>query len=77
MTRAKKMGFKKGEEFAKRIEAEGVKMNKETLYKIEQGAQVPNAAQFIILNLVAFGEAAPEKVMDLCMGVQWHGLWEV
>ena len=75
--RAKKLGFKKGEEFAKRIEAEGLKMNKETLYKIEQGAQVPNAAQFIVLNLIAFGESAPEKVMDLCMGAQWQGLKEV
>lgn len=74
--RAKKLGFKKGEEFAKRIEAEGLKMSKETLYKIEQGKQIPNAAQFIALNLIVFGESAPEKVMDLCMGTQWQGLRE-
>ena len=43
----------------------GVSISRDTIYKIEQGRQVPNAEQFMAINLVLFGKVWPDDVKEL------------
>lgn len=49
------------------------KISRDALYRIEQGKQVPNAAQFMAINLALFGEALPSGRTGLqpCFSDEW------
>ena len=67
------LGYRKAEDFVRTLYLRTrMSMSKETLYKIEQGKQVPNTAQFLALNLALTGELIPEKVASLCLSREWE-----
>lgn len=50
------------------------RISKDTLYRIEQGKQVPNAEQFMAINLTLFGSLIPGEFsnMHTCLSEEWR-----
>lgn len=69
-----KLGFTKAEDFGAALwRRTRIYISRDVLYKIEQGRQVPDAMQFMALNLVLFGSYYPElKVIDMCLSSDWE-----
>lgn len=66
------IGYKKAEFFAKSIWRRArVAISRDTLYKIEQGRQIPDALQFMGINMALYGVPFSEEVMQLCMSNEW------
>lgn len=66
------LGYRKADDFVRTLYLRTrLTMSRETLYKIEQGKQAPNAAQFLALNIALTGEPMPGKVAALCMSKEW------
>uniref|UniRef100_A0A7C9NBJ4 XRE family transcriptional regulator n=1 Tax=Muribaculaceae bacterium Z82 TaxID=2304548 RepID=A0A7C9NBJ4_9BACT len=66
------LGYRKAEDFVRTLYLRTrMSMSRETLYKIEQGKQTPNASQFLALNIALTGEPMPKKVAALCMSKEW------
>lgn len=71
------LGYKKAEDFAASIwRRTRVKISRDTLYKIEQGRQVPDAAQFMAINLALSGTKFYPWITDLCTSPEWRGIEE-
>lgn len=67
-----KAGIKKAPDFAKLIYRHTrVKVNQDTIYKIEQGKQQPNAEQFLAINIVLFDSCLPKEVTDFCFSEEF------
>ena len=63
-------GCPKAEDFGKILKKNtGVYISKNVVYKIETGRQIPDAEQFMALNLFAFNQAfPPEKIITFLLG---------
>ncbi len=66
------LGYKKAEHFAasvwRRVRFE---ISRDSLYKIEQGKQVPTGMQVIALNMALFGQPFPEELFEICASRGW------
>ena len=73
--RAKK-GYKKAEAFSETIwRRTRVDVSRDTLYKIEQGRQVPSAEQFMAINMALFGAPFNDDLLHLCMSAEWRSIF--
>lgn len=71
------MGFKRAEDFSASIwRRTRVKITQETLYKVEQGRQVPDTMQFMAINVALYGEPFPARVLDTCLSQDWKDIAE-
>lgn len=69
------MGYKKAEEFAESIwRRTHARISRDTLYKIEQGRQVPDASQFMALNLAVSQSLFNPEVANMCVSRSWKSL---
>lgn len=71
------MGYKKAEDFAATIwRRTRVEVSRDSLYKIEQGRQVPSAEQFMAIN-IALGRAIDfTEITDICKSKEWKEIIE-
>lgn len=68
-------GYKKAEAFSETIwRRTRVDISRDTLYKIEQGRQVPNAEQFMAINMALFGAPINDDLLHLCMSAEWRSI---
>lgn len=68
-------GYKKAEAFSETIwRRTRVDISRDTLYKIEQGRQIPNAEQFMAINMALFGAPINEELLQLCMSTEWRSI---
>lgn len=68
-------GYKKAEAFSETIwRRTRVDISRDTLYKIEQGRQIPNAEQFMAINMALFGAPINEGLLHLCMSTEWRSI---
>ncbi|WP_080797902.1 hypothetical protein [Arabiibacter massiliensis] len=66
------MGYKKAEDFAESVwRRTRVRMSRDILYKIEQGRQIPDASQFMALNLAVSDSLFYPDVTDMCTSRSW------
>ena len=66
------LGYRKAEHFADSIyRRTRYAISRDSLYKIEQGRQVPDSMQFLAINLALYGELLPEELTRLCTGRNW------
>ena len=73
--RRTKLGYKKAELFSQTLwRRTRVYLSRDMLYKIEQGRQIPNALQFMALNLALYGLMFPEDVLQQCMSPEFRTL---
>lgn len=69
------LGFRKAEEFAASIwRRTRVRISRDTLYKIEQGKQIPDAEQFMAINLALSQVLFDTQTADLCLSPEWRGI---
>lgn len=67
------MGFRRAEDFSASIwRRTHYNVSQETIYKVEQGRQVPDAMQFIAINLALYGEPYPQRVVENCVCPEWR-----
>jgi len=67
------LGFRKAEEFAASIwRRTRVHISRDTLYKIEQGNQIPDAEQFMAINLALGRVLFDAPTADLCLSPEWR-----
>ena len=58
-------GYHKATEMSKALmDNLGLKMGEQTIYKIEQGNQIPSVEMFLSLNRLLFDSPLPEKLLD-------------
>ena len=77
LIRKKRMdiGYKKAEDFSDGIwRRTRVKISRDTLYKIEQGRQIPDASQFMALNLAVDQSLFNPEATNLCTSQEWKSL---
>ena len=68
-------GYKKAEAFSETIwRRTRVDISRDTLYKIEQGRQIPNAEQFMAINMALFGAPINDDLLHLCMSAEWRSI---
>lgn len=66
------LGFKKAEDFTEGIwRRTRVRISRDTLYKIEQGRQIPDATQFMALNIATCFDPFDANTTNLCMSQEW------
>lgn len=69
------LGYKKAEDFARSIwRRTRVEVSRDTLYKIEQGRQVPDANQFMAINMALSGTRFFTWLTDLCTSMEWSDI---
>lgn len=69
------LGFTKAEEFAESIlRRTHTRISRDTLYKIEQGRQVPDANQFMALNLAVGKSLFNPETSGMCVSQTWKSL---
>lgn len=68
----KDMGFKTAEAFSATIyRRTRVKISRDSIYKIEQGKQTPDAMQFMAINMVLYNEPFPGRIVTSCLCPEW------
>lgn len=71
------LGYRKAEEFSRSIyRRTRVKVSRDTLYKVEQGRQVPDAIQFMAINMALSGDPFYRKLTGMCMSSEWAKIAE-
>ena len=71
----RKMGYKTAEAFSATIwRRTRYHISKDTLYKIEQGKQMPDAAQFMAISLVLEKSFYPASIGGICASIEWQGI---
>lgn len=71
------LGYRKAEDFSDSIwRRTRVKISRDTLYKIEQGRQIPDASQFMALNLALSKSLFNPEVAGMCTSQVWKSLAE-
>lgn len=69
------LGYRKAEEFAESIwRRTRVRISRDTLYKIEQGKQIPDALQFMAISLALNQALFDNRTIDLCLSPEWRGI---
>lgn len=70
-----RLGYRRAEDFSKSIyrRTRGV-VSRDTLYKIEQGRQKPDAEQFMALNMALSGNPFYPGITEKCMSPEWYGI---
>jgi hypothetical protein len=67
------MGFERVQDFSASLwRRTHYKVTQETLYKVEQGRQVPGTMQFMAINIALYGEPLPSRVVEACMSPEWR-----
>lgn len=51
-----------------------VSISRDTIYKIEQGKQTPDALQFMAINISLYKTPLPKRVTDLCFSPEWRSI---
>lgn len=72
--RRNELGIKKAADFSDAVyRRTRVRISRDSIYKIEQGRQVPDAVQFMAVNMALFGQAWPDWRISLeqCMSPEW------
>lgn len=68
-------GFRKVEDFSEAVwRRTRVYLSRDTLYKIEQGRQVPDAIQFMALNLALSGDPSGGEAARMCASKEWQSI---
>lgn len=68
-----RLGYKTAEAFSETIWFRTrVSVSSVSLYRIEQGRQVPDAMQFMGINMALFGAILPDALIDPCISRDWH-----
>lgn len=68
-------GYKTAESFSETIwRRTRANVSRDSLYKIEKGKQVPDAVQFMAINMSLFGNPFPGKLVDACFSPEWMGI---
>ena len=71
------LGYKKAEAFTQSIwRRTRVAISRDTLYKIEQGRQTPDATQFMAINIALGGDPFFPWATSLCLSVEWREIRE-
>lgn len=66
------LGYKKAEHFARSVwRRTRFDISRDSLYKIEQGKQVPTGMQVLALNMSLFGSPFPEELFEICASRTW------
>ncbi len=69
------LGYRKAEDFADSIwRRTRVKVSRDTLYKIEQGRQVPDGNQFMAINMALSGTRFFPWITNLCTSMEWQSI---
>ena len=68
----KDKGFKTAEAFSATIyRRTRVNISRDSVYKIEQGKQTPDALQFMAINIALYNEPMPHRITSLCFCPEW------
>lgn len=71
-------GFRKVEDFSRVIwRRTRFYLSRDTLYKIEQGRQIPDSSQFMALNLALFGNPFGGEDIWKCLPKEWRDITSV
>lgn len=66
------LGYKKAEEFAASIwRRTRIHVSRDSLYKIEQGRQIPDGNQFMGINMALCGNPFYPEITGMCMSNEW------
>ncbi|MEG1827730.1 MAG: hypothetical protein RRZ85_06235 [Gordonibacter sp.] len=69
------LGYKKAEHFAasmwRRVR---FAISRDSLYKIEQGKQVPTGTQVLAINMALYGQPFPAELFDICAMPAWKSM---
>ena len=69
------LGYKKAEYFAASIwRRTRFDISRDSLYKIEQGKQVPTGTQVLAINMALYGHPFPDELFDICATRAWKGI---
>lgn len=69
-----RIGYRRAEDFAASIwRRTRVEVSRDTLYKVEQGRQIPDALQFMAINMALGFDPFLGKVVDMCISSEWKG----
>lgn len=68
-----RLGYRRAEDFAASIwRRTRVDVSRDTLYKVEQGRQVPDALQFMAINMALGFDPFFGRVVDMCISSEWR-----
>ena len=71
----KRQGYKTAQSFSDTIwRRTRYAVSRDSVYKIEQGRQVPDAMQFMAINIALFKEPFPVKQLGPCYSSEWSDL---
>ena len=71
----KRIGYKTAQSFSDTIwRRTRVTVSRDSVYKIEQGRQIPDALQFMAINIALFQDPFPDKQLGACYCIEWGDL---
>lgn len=66
------LGYKKAEHFAESVwRRVRFEISRDSLYKIEQGKQIPTGMQTLAINMALFGSPFPDELFEICASRGW------
>lgn len=73
----KDLGYRTADAFSATVyRRTRIVISRDSVYKIEQGKQIPDALQFMAINISLYKEPLPSRVIELCYCPEWREIWQ-